>query len=94
MILLSRLPFNWRTVPGYFNAFCIEFGPIFYVTLFCACNMALQVGTCRLMVAFVDDVKAQLSALDKHNKKNGSSVESLKRFRNCAQLHTAAKQLS
>lgn len=56
--------------------------------------MSLQVGTCRLMVAFVDDVKAQWKSLDEHNKKNGSTAESLKKFCNCAELHTIAKQLS
>lgn len=56
--------------------------------------MALQVGTCRLMVAFSDDVKLQLSALEEYNKKNGEHSECLRRFRKLADLHSVSKQLS
>lgn len=92
-IFSRRVPFEWRTPFGYFMAFSCEIPPICYILLNVAFFMSFSFGTGVLMIAFSDDIKAQLSVFNEYNRWKKSEAETIQQFLELVEFHSIAKQL-
>lgn len=85
--LFLRFPFDWRSPSGYLVAFSLEVVLEFFVCLNCAINLSFAVGSCLFMIAFANDIKSELNALN--DTKNPKM-----RTHQIIKIHSTAIQLS
>lgn len=92
---LSRFPFNWKTFPtGFIFAFSIESLLVYLVSKLNFTIAWSILGAYWMLTAFIDDIKQELTALNKNWKSEGSGVELTKKLHDIIQLNAEVKQLS
>lgn len=75
-------------------AFSCEIPPMFYTLLNVVFYMSFSFGTGVIMIAFSDDIKAQLSVLNEINGLNKNEAQiGTKQFFEIVEFHSNAKQL-
>lgn len=90
----ERTPFDWRTPWGYVVAFGVLWIAAFFLLVIFTCSLSLFTGSCTILIAFAEDIKVEIWAIDKANR----NTRALLKFRACLfeyiQLYLNAKQLS
>lgn len=89
-----RMPFNWKTPIGYLVTFSYEYLSIFYVGIFCACNLLFPASFCWLISTFILDIQSELSDLNENYEMSGNSVQLNEKLCRFIELHQIAKQFS
>lgn len=90
-----RSIFDWRNPFGYIFAFVFELIGAAYLMLICACLMSQGFSSCWLFIAFADDLKSELSALNKYTRtKRKTKLQIYDQIHKFFQFHTKVKQLS
>lgn len=90
----QRLPFNWRTPIGYFVAFTLQCGGVYYLFMYVVINCGYFTGSVLTLIAFVNDAKQELKSINALGKIDGNKTKIIKGFGKFIELHAQAKQLS
>lgn len=93
-IFFSRTIFDWRTPTTYIFAFTFEFIAAAYIILVAIVLLMHAFGSCWILIAFVDDIKTDLSALDAYKRNQISEVKLYEYFCEYIRLYKDIKQLS
>lgn len=91
---LLRSIFDWRTPTTYMYAFTLEFLVTAYIVTVGSCLMLHSFGTIRLFMAFVDDIKTDMRALDAYKRNKISVAKFYDYLCEFIKFHTEIKQLS
>lgn len=89
-----RLPFNWKTPFGYLIALLFETVAMFGVNLGSVPIGCFLLGTCWLVMAFVDDIINDISILNGYGKSMRDAWKVKPQFHFIVQNIADAKQLS
>lgn len=87
----TRLPFDWKTPFGYFQATLAEAIDIFCVVFNMTPVLGFMLGACLLSIAFIEDIASKFNDLPP-NEPETMAVK--KRFCNVIQLYSSVKELS
>lgn len=87
-----RSPFDWRTPFGFLIAFLLEVCPVYYVDRNCACIVSLPLGSCRFMIAFANDIKAEFQRLNQHLRSQGNDMRFRKKVCELIEFHSVARR--
>lgn len=87
-----RLPFDWKTPPGYLVAIAIQYTMISYAAIIGSSVTTFGIGTYLYVIASCECIKENLLSMrmTNGNDANGESVEQLIEF---IQFHSLVKQL-
>lgn len=94
---LSRSIIDWKNPFGYIFAFGFEFMGAAYIMLTCASLLSQGFSSCWLFIAFADDLRSELSDLNKftkHKIKRKTKLETYEHIRKFFQFHSKVKELS
>lgn len=93
--LASRLPFDWETPLGYTVAFLIQSAAIFSILVGAVAAVCHLIGSCWMIVAFVEDISSELSTLNADEEESCPNEREWKeRVNNIIRLHSHVKGLS
>lgn len=93
MIFFREL-FDWRTPTAYFIAFTLQFLITAYVVLVGSVLLMHTLRSIWLFMAFVDDIKTDMSALDAYERNEVSNDKLYEYLCDFIKFHTEIKQLS
>lgn len=90
-----RLPFDEKTLLYYAIAYLIECAALFSILVGAAAAVCHLIGSCWLIVAFVEDISIELPTLSIDDEESSPNErEWTERLINIIQLHSHIKQLS
>lgn len=93
-LVFSRIFFEWKNPLGYSFVFIGEVILAYYIEYTSTACVCFPLGVCCFLMAFANDVKAELSALNEYNQLRENKFEMYKKFANAIEFHSIVKQLS
>lgn len=97
-IFISRLPFDWKTPLGYLATLSLEFIGAFYTAMFLVAIACFLVGSCWLLISFIEDITSDLSLLTENNETSDGTSDGtsdvIVRFYEIVQFYSDVEQLS
>lgn len=92
--LCCRLPFDWKTPLGYHFAVFWFFSGTYFSMLANSPLISFMVGSCWLVITFINDLTNDLSELNANNARKINRQKIYKRFCNVIRQFCAIEQLS
>lgn len=94
VLLIQRLPFDWKNPSGFLLAICFQYAALFYASRYLACFLTLAFGLFMFTFSYVKDMIAQVHSIDKYAKAKLSEQDVLNRLAEIIDMHSDIRVLS